>query len=95
MAGRFRIVTANLLVSNQRSPAVSAVFQVERPGRHRAPGLSPEMADHLARELQAIYPYQLLEPSEDPSGLGILSRYPFRSEVAGGDLPRPASASVS
>jgi endonuclease/exonuclease/phosphatase (EEP) superfamily protein YafD len=84
-----RIITANLLVINQRVSAVSAVLRVERADVIALQELSPEMAEHLARELRAIYPYQLLEPSENPSGLGILSRYPFRSEVAGGDLPRP------
>jgi endonuclease/exonuclease/phosphatase (EEP) superfamily protein YafD len=84
-----RIMTANLLVVNPRLPAVSAVLQVERPDVIALQELSPEMAEHLARELRATYPYQLLEPSESAAGLGILSRYPFRVEVAGGDLPRP------
>ena len=84
-----RVLTANLLLSNQSVTAVGGLLLMERPDLVAIQELSPAMADHLGRELRQELPYQLLEPSADHSGLGILSRYPFLTEVAGGDLPRP------
>lgn len=72
-----RVMTANLLVSNEQRPAVAGLIQMERPDIVALQELSPAMAEHLARELRDQYPYQLVIPSEAPNGLGVLSRYPL------------------
>lgn len=83
-----RVMTANLLVSNDDLSAVTGLLLVERPDVVALQELSPAMAEHLRRELRGQYPYQLLEPSTSPAGLGVLSRYPIRAEQSGGELPR-------
>jgi vancomycin resistance protein VanJ len=84
-----RVMTANLLVSNEDVLAAGALVLVEQPDVVALQELSPTMAAHLAQALRSEYPYQLLEASPVPSGLGILSRHPFQAEVSGGELPRP------
>jgi len=83
-----RVMTANLLVSNDDLSAVAGMIQMERPDVVALQELSPAMAEHLGRELRAQYPHQLLEPAPSPMGLGILSRYPIRPERLGEHLPR-------
>ena len=83
-----RVMTANLLVSNDDRSAVTGLLLAERPDVVALQELSPAMAEHLGRELRAQYPYQLLESAESPMGLGILSRYPIRRERMGEGLPR-------
>ena len=83
-----RVMTANLLVSNDDLSAVAGLLLAERADIVAIQELSPSMAEYLRRELHAQYPYQLLEPSTSAAGLGILSRHPIRAEHAGGTLPR-------
>jgi vancomycin resistance protein VanJ len=89
-AGRpLRVMTANLLWINEQRAATAALLGVERPDVVVIQELGPAMADFLASELRGQYPHQLLEPSSSAAGLGILSRYPFRTEIGGdGRLPR-------
>lgn len=84
-----RVMTANLLWVNEQRASVTSRLTVERPDVVVLQELAPGMADYLSHELREQYPFQLLEPRNDASGLGILSRYPFRTEVGGdGVLPR-------
>lgn len=84
-----RVMTANLLWINKERAAAAALLRVERPDVVVLQELAPGMADYLARELREEYPHRLVEPRNDPSGLGVLSRYPFRTEIGGdGRLPR-------
>jgi endonuclease/exonuclease/phosphatase (EEP) superfamily protein YafD len=83
-----RVMTANLLVSNDNLSEVTGLIRAERPDVIALQELSPKMAEHLSRELRAQYPHQLLEPSTVPDGLGILSRYPLRPERLGEANPR-------
>lgn len=83
-----RVMTANLLISNDDLSAVAGLLLAERPDVVALQELSPAMAAHLGRELRAQYPHQLLEPSESPAGLGILSRYPIRPEPMSEGVPR-------
>jgi vancomycin resistance protein VanJ len=83
-----RVMTANLLVSNDDLSAVAGLLLAERADIVALQELSPAMAEHLGRELRVQYPYQLLEPRESAAGLGILSRYPLRAEGLGEPLPR-------
>jgi endonuclease/exonuclease/phosphatase (EEP) superfamily protein YafD len=83
-----RVMTANLLVSNDDLRQVAGQIQAEGPDIVALQELSPEMAAYLAQTLRDKYPHQLLEPAESPMGLGILSRYPITSEHQGAALPR-------
>ena len=83
-----RVMTANLLVSNDDLSAVAGQIVAERADIVALQELSPPMAKYLGRELRAQYPYQLLEPDTSPAGLGILSRYPIRPEQLGQQVPR-------
>lgn len=41
--------------------------------------LNTKMADEIHDELAEIYPYQILNPQVDVSGMGVISRYPLDS----------------
>ncbi|NMC11921.1 MAG: hypothetical protein GYA34_03460 [Chloroflexi bacterium] len=41
--------------------------------------LNLDMAEALRSQLRGIYPYQILNPQDDVSGMGIISRYPLAS----------------
>ena len=86
--GTLRVMTANLLVSNDDLSAVAGLMLVEHPDVVAFQELSPSMAEYLGRQLKTQYPYQLLEPATSPAGLGILSRYPIQPEPMGEALPR-------
>jgi endonuclease/exonuclease/phosphatase (EEP) superfamily protein YafD len=75
-----RVMTANLLVSNQSVTTFGALLRVEQPDIVAMQELSHAMGEHLAATINDQYPYQLLGPSDAPDGLGILSRYPLHVE---------------
>jgi endonuclease/exonuclease/phosphatase (EEP) superfamily protein YafD len=75
-----RVMTANLLVSNGERARVAAGIIAEDADIVALQELGTGMSEYLARELKTAYPHQLLGPSDAPDGLGILSRYPIRTE---------------
>src|SRR5690349_19628846 len=87
-SGTLRVMTANLLVSNDDLSAVAGQILAERADIVALQELSEPMAEYLGSELRTQYPYQLLEPADSPAGLGILSRYPIRPEQLGQQVPR-------
>jgi vancomycin resistance protein VanJ len=71
-----RVMTANLLETNHDSESLRAALGAEHADIVAVQELSPRMASDLARQASELYPYQVLSPSEDSFGLGILSRFP-------------------
>jgi len=79
-----RVMTANLLVSNQEQDRVSALIVVEQPDIVAIQELGAAMADALVARRGDDYPHRLLTPSGAPDGMGLLSRHPFRVEKESG-----------
>ncbi|MDQ4075612.1 MAG: endonuclease/exonuclease/phosphatase family protein [Chloroflexota bacterium] len=74
---RLQVLTFNVLVSNRAFDEVVETIQTYQPDVIAVQELSPEMADALSASLRSSHPYQLLHPWRDPSGIGLLSRYPL------------------
>lgn len=74
-----RVITANLLVSNDDAAAFSAALAEIRPDLIAVQELNEAMAADLADALWTAYPHQVLDPSEAPFGMGLFSRYPLHS----------------
>lgn len=72
------IMSYNILRYHQDTDAILAVIRAERPDVVMFQELTPLVADALRHELHIRYPYQLLEPATDSSGMGILSSYPLQ-----------------
>ena len=82
-----RVMTLNVLFSNDDGAAVARRVQAEAPGVVCLQELNPRLAADLAVRLGEAYPYQALLPEEGVTGLGVYSRYPLGE---GQVLPDPA-----
>jgi endonuclease/exonuclease/phosphatase (EEP) superfamily protein YafD len=80
----------NVLYSNDDGAAIERLVRAELPDRPDLiclQELNPRLAGDLVARLGSEYPYYALLPEEDPTGLGLFSRYPLRDE---GEIPDPA-----
>jgi endonuclease/exonuclease/phosphatase (EEP) superfamily protein YafD len=77
-----RVMTANLLETNNDARSLMAALTGERADIIAVQELSFTMATRLAREAAETHPYRVLAPSDESFGLGILSRYPVLSSTA-------------
>ncbi len=76
-AATLRVVTFNQLFDNKRTDEVIAAIQVQHADLVALQELSDSVASAAQQQLRKAYPYQLLQPADQPNGLGLLSRYPF------------------
>ena len=86
-----RVMTANLLISNGDTSAVVATVAEQQPDVLMVQELGHAMAGQLTEVLGGRYPYRILEPSDSPSGMGILSRYPVSVAASPDVLPENCS----
>jgi endonuclease/exonuclease/phosphatase (EEP) superfamily protein YafD len=84
---RLRVMTLNVLYTNDDGTAVARLVRDEAPDVICLQELNPRLAADLATRLGEAYPYQGLLPEEGVTGLGIYSRYPLSGEEV---LPDPA-----
>jgi vancomycin resistance protein VanJ len=77
-----RVMTYNMWGGNSNPENVVATIQEADPDIVAIQELNPQTAEVVRRDLRAAYPYQLLDPQYGVSGMGFLSRYPFRPITA-------------
>jgi vancomycin resistance protein VanJ len=74
---RLRVMTFNQLFSNTNVSGLLAAIRAQHADVIALQELVPAVADAMQRDLKAVYPYQMLNPSNSVGGLGVLSRYPL------------------
>jgi len=72
-----RVMTYNMLVYNFDASAVADVIYEEGADIVFLQETSFAMADFLRWDMIDAYPYQTHSPSDIPSGLSVISKYPF------------------
>jgi vancomycin resistance protein VanJ len=83
-----RVITYNLLAPNPEPQGVIEALRASDADVIGLLELAPEVATAIDAELAAEYPYRILEPQQNTTGSGILSRLPFTD--LGIALPDPA-----
>lgn len=76
-AATLRVVTFNQLFNNKQTADVVAAIRMQNADIVALQELSDAVAAAAQQQLHDEYPYQLLQPADQPHGLGLLSRYPF------------------
>lgn len=74
-----RVMTFNMLGYNRHPDRVVAALGRSGADVIGIQELNPVAAQAIRQRLREMFPYQALEPGEDATGMGILSRYPMRS----------------
>ena len=74
---RLRVMTWNILYSNDNMHGIVHAIEREQPDIIAIQELAKPQSYALSKTLEELYPYQLLKPSDDTSGLGIFSRFPI------------------
>ncbi|KAA3642691.1 MAG: hypothetical protein DWQ07_19370 [Chloroflexi bacterium] len=77
-APRLRVMTFNTLVISPDPQASLDVIQRVDPDVIFIQEINPRLARLLQEQMADTYPYQLLDPQDDVTGIGLLSKYPFR-----------------
>jgi vancomycin resistance protein VanJ len=83
----FKVMTLNVLYTNDDGAAIERLVRAGQPDLICLQELNPRLAADLVARLGDEYPYHALLPEEDPTGLGLFSRYPLRDD---GEIPDPA-----
>jgi endonuclease/exonuclease/phosphatase (EEP) superfamily protein YafD len=86
-AETFRVMTLNVLYTNDDGAAIERLVRAKQPDLICLQELNPRLAADLVARLGHEFPYHALLPEEDPTGLGMFSRYPLRDS---GEIPDPA-----
>jgi vancomycin resistance protein VanJ len=72
-----RVVTFNQLFRNTNTDSLIAAIRAEHADVVALQELVPAVAEAIQLTLKTIYPHQILSPSNNVGGLGLLSRYPL------------------
>jgi vancomycin resistance protein VanJ len=73
------VMSFNVLYHNQHPEGVVAAIRASGADVVALQELNPPIGATIQRELASDYPYQVLDPHADDSGMGVISRYPLRS----------------
>lgn len=76
------ILTFNVLAWHNFTEPIIETIRLENPDIVFIQELNWTLARALKTELGEIYPYQVLEPVDDPRGIGTISKYPIRDTGA-------------
>lgn len=79
------VMSYNILGYNENSVGVVAAIRASNADVVTLQELNPVIAEAIQRELGIEYPYQLLDPRWDVTGMGTISRHPLRP--TGDSLP--------
>ena len=71
------VMTYNVLAWHQYNEAVLQTIRAEDPDIVLLQELNRGLARTLETELGEEYPYQVLEPVDNPTGIGVISKYPI------------------
>lgn len=84
---RLRVMSWNILYNNTNMHDIVHAIEREQPDIIAIQELAKPQSYALSKTLEELYPYQLLKPSDNTSGLGIFSRFPitegFPSRLSG------------
>lgn len=83
---RLRVLTFNVLAYHRRTEPILDVIRQSDADLVLLQELNPQLAQTLQTELAETYPYQVLDPTPNPTGIGTLSRFPLQR--TGEDLSR-------
>ncbi|NBD36245.1 MAG: hypothetical protein GVY30_09655, partial [Chloroflexi bacterium] len=81
-ATTLHVMTYNMWGGNPSAENVVGSIRAADPDLVAIQELNPQTAEVVRRDLREVYPYQLLDPQYGVSGMGFLSRYPFRPITA-------------
>jgi endonuclease/exonuclease/phosphatase (EEP) superfamily protein YafD len=73
------VMTYNVLAWHTHTAPVLETIRAEDPDVVLLQELNRTLARALESELGELYPYQVLEPTDDPRGIGVISKFPIRS----------------
>lgn len=73
------VMTYNVLAWHSHTQPILDTIRAEDPDIVLIQELNWTLARQLEEQLGEIYPYQLLEPEDDPRGIGTISKHPIRS----------------
>lgn len=77
------VMTYNVLAWHNHYSEILETISIENPDVLLLQELNNGLAEVLRYELSGIYPYQELEPLDNPKGIGVISKFPIsKSEVA-------------
>ncbi|MBV6452106.1 MAG: hypothetical protein MHPDNHAH_02859 [Anaerolineales bacterium] len=86
-----RVLTYNVLFSNENYDAVAGTILANQPDLVALQEVQPAMMDKLQKRLQAVYPHSLLGTENDYGTTAVFSRYPFmESYILDLQADRPA-----
>jgi endonuclease/exonuclease/phosphatase (EEP) superfamily protein YafD len=91
------VLSYNLLFGNHHTEQVVAALRASGADVIAMQELNSRSAAAIRQELAQDYPYQALDPHDDDSGMGVISRYPLRQldeELPGAWLGKPQTLSV-
>jgi vancomycin resistance protein VanJ len=74
---RLRAVTFNQLFLNTNTENLLAAIRAQHADLVALQELVPPVAEAMERDLKTVFPYQILAPSNNVGGVGLLSRYPL------------------
>lgn len=74
--GELTIMTYNVLAWHDKTAQVLTNIQAENPDVVFLQELNTELARTLQSNFTEIYPYQALDPVDNPTGMGVISKYP-------------------
>lgn len=72
------VMTYNVLVWHEFTEPIMETIREENPDVLLLQELNLNLARKLKKDLGDMYPHQILEPVNDPSGIGVLSKYPIQ-----------------
>ena len=72
------VMTYNVLAWHNHYDAILETIQAENPDILLLQELNNGLASVLENELSNNYPYQVLNPVDNPEGIGVISKFPIR-----------------
>lgn len=74
------VMTYNVLAWHEQYDPILETIRTENPDILLLQELNTGLASILQNELVDVYPYQILEPLDNPAGIGVVSKFPIRIE---------------
>jgi endonuclease/exonuclease/phosphatase (EEP) superfamily protein YafD len=76
------VMTYNVLAWHNQYGPILETIRAENPDVLLLQELNNGLADILQKDLIDVYPYQVLDPVDNPTGIGVISKFPIQpSEV--------------
>jgi endonuclease/exonuclease/phosphatase (EEP) superfamily protein YafD len=72
------VMTYNVLAWHDQYDPLMETIRAENPDVLLLQELNTGLAGIFQNDLKDVYPYQILEPVDNPAGIGVVSKYPIR-----------------